>query len=182
MKNSWTPLWSMIVESSIWEEDDATCKVFVTLLAIKDEDHIVRANAYQIGRKANKTEAEVLKALKILSEPDRRRIEPQENEGRRIQKVPEGWLVLNGQKYQDMIQDMIRARQQAQWQREQRMIERAIRNGEGLDPSALTPAMRRRYDRAVEKGKKVLQKNADHFGEIAGRQQAISDNFKDRGL
>jgi hypothetical protein len=164
----------MIVDSSIWEEEDYVCKIFITLLAIKDPDHVCRFNAYQIGKKANKSEQDVLKALEILSSPDRRRIEPQPNEGRRIERVADGWLILNGQKYQDLMQDVVRQRQQAQWQREQRMIERAIRTGEGLNPSNLTPAMKARFERAKAKGKRDVEKKVDHEGQIAGRKEQIN--------
>jgi len=150
--NQWTPLWSMIVESSLWQdEDDATCKVFVTMLAIKDPDHIVRMSAYQIGKKSNKTEAQVLAALKILAAPDKKRLEPQEFEGRRIEKVDAGWLVLNGPKYQEMMQEMIRQRDQARWQREERMIFRALRTGEGISPDKLTPNIKARFEKAKKK-------------------------------
>jgi hypothetical protein len=109
--NTYTPLFSFIVDSSIWAEDDATCKIFVTMLALKDADHIVRFSAFQIGRKANKTEQEVLDAFLVLASPDRKRVEPQEFDGRRIKKVPEGWLVLNGEKYKRMaIQEATKAR------------------------------------------------------------------------
>lgn len=175
--NQWTPLWSMIVESSLWQdEDDATCKVFITMMAIKDPDHVVRFSAYQIGKKANKTEKEVLEALKILSSPDKRRLEPQEFEGRRIEKRPDGWFMLNGQKYQDMMQDIIRQRQQAQWQREQRMIERAVRTGEGLNPADVTPKIRERYERAKAKanGKSRKEMHDDRTGERG--LKAVEDN------
>lgn len=109
--NTWAPLWSGIVESSLWDEPDYVVKVFMTMLAVKDADHIVRFNAYQLARKARKTEAEVLDALKVLSSPDKRRIEKQAFDGRRIKSVVEGWLVLNGDKYRSMVQlEMTRAR------------------------------------------------------------------------
>ncbi len=140
------------MESSLWQdEDDATCKVFVTMMALKAPDHILRLSAYQIGKKCNKTEAEVLKALKILEAPDTNRIEPQEFEGRRIERVKDGWLILNGQKYQEMMQEMIRQRQQAQWQREERLIQRAVRTGEGIAPDKLTPAIQKRLEKAKAK-------------------------------
>ena len=99
----WQPLWNTIVESSLWDEDDVVVKVFITMLAVQDRDHIVRHNAYALSRKSRKTETQVLEALKILSEPDEKRCEPQEFEGRRIKAVEEGWLILNGEKYQEMM-------------------------------------------------------------------------------
>lgn len=101
--NLWQPLWNTVVESSLWDEDDYVVKVFITMIACQDLDHIVRHNAYALSRKSRKTEAEVLEALKILSEPDAKRLEAQEHDGRRIKAVEEGWLILNGEKYQDLM-------------------------------------------------------------------------------
>lgn len=112
----WTPLWSPIVDSSIWDEPDFVCKVWITMLALKDSDDVCRCNAYQLARRARKTESEVLEALKILSSPDARRIEPQENDGRRIMAVEDGWFILNGAKYREMVQDEMK---KARWRRAQ---------------------------------------------------------------
>lgn len=106
----------MIVDSSIWEEPDFVCKIFVTMLALKDSDDVCRFNAYQLARRSHKTEKEVLEALQILSSPDHRRLEPQPNDGRRIMSVPDGWLILNGEKYREMVEAEMR---KARWRRAQ---------------------------------------------------------------
>jgi hypothetical protein len=116
----WTPLWSRIVDSSIWSEPDSVCKIFITMLACKDMDHVVRMNAYNISVRARKTEKEVLDALKILSSPDKKRLEPQPFEGRRIRKVEDGWLILNGEMYRKMMTKINRDEYKARWQRENR--------------------------------------------------------------
>lgn len=125
---SWTPLWSGIVESSLWDESDSVVKVFLTMLATKDSDNVVRLNAYQLAKKSNKSEKEVLEAITILSSPDKRRVENQEFEGRRIQMVEEGWLILNGEKYRKKVQEeMKRARNrraQAAWRERQKQAEK----------------------------------------------------------
>ncbi len=109
--NTWAPLWSGIVESSIWDEPDSVVKVFLTMLAIKDADHVVRKSAYQISKLSRKSEVEVLDALKVLCHPDSIRKEKQPFDGRRIKAVEGGWLVLNGEKYRGMISlEMKRAR------------------------------------------------------------------------
>lgn len=118
--NTWAPLWSSIVDSSIWHEPDHVCKIFITMLAIKDADHVVRHNAFQIANKAHKTEKEVIEALKILAAPDKRRLEPQPFDGRRIERVEDGWLVLNGQKYREMMSKIIRREQKRVWASENR--------------------------------------------------------------
>ena len=97
--NTYAPLFKGLVESSIWLEPDTVRIVWITMLALKDRDHVVRHNAFQIGRFAVKSEQEVIEALKVLSSPDTRRIEPQPFEGRRIERVESGWLILNGEKY-----------------------------------------------------------------------------------
>ena len=108
MADSWAPLWSGITESSIWDESDEVRITFITLLALKDSDHVVRKTAFQIGKRARYDEATTIKALKVLASPDRKRIEPQPHEGRRIQKVEDGWLVLNGEQYRKKVSDEMR--------------------------------------------------------------------------
>lgn len=145
--NTWAPLWNGIVDSSIWDEPDYVVKVFLTMMAIKDADHIVRCTAYQIARKARKTETEVLEALKVLSNPDTLRLEKQEHEGRRIKAVEDGWLILNGEKYREKVQiEMRKARnRRAQAAFRQRQKEREMRSGKPL-PGEGTAA------RAMENG------------------------------
>ena len=40
---SWTPLFSNIIDSSVWRESKETRLVWITLLAKKDKDGYVRA-------------------------------------------------------------------------------------------------------------------------------------------
>ena len=93
--------------------------LFVSMLALKDSDHVVRFNDYQLHRRANLRLDEVQEALRILEEPDPRRL-GQEHEGRRIRKVDDGWLVLNGQTYEDQMRLVSRRAYQARKQREYR--------------------------------------------------------------
>lgn len=118
--NTWAPIFSKIVDSSVWMEADHVRIVFVTMLAKKDADHVVRATAYMIGQWAKKTEAETLDALKILSSPDTMRIEPQPFEGRRIEKVDGGWKILNGQVYQDLMRSINRKVYKAEHEKQRR--------------------------------------------------------------
>lgn len=126
---TWAPLWNGIVDSSIWDEEDHVFRVFIGLMAMKDADHIVRLSAYQIAKRTRRTEVEVLDALKVLSSPDTKRLEPQPHEGRRIKAVEEGWLVLNGDKYRAMVQEeMKRAknrRAQAAFRERQKLMAKA---------------------------------------------------------
>ena len=83
-------------------------KVFMTMLATKDSDHICRLDAYRIHKKCNLDEIKVLEILKVLASPDKRRRAEQRFDGRRIKAVEDGWLILNGEKYRQMVSDEMR--------------------------------------------------------------------------
>ena len=123
MKN-WVPLWNGLVDSSLWQEPDHVFRVFVAMMTLKDADHIVRLDSYKLARRIHmdKQYREVVDALRILSAPDKLRPD-QEFEGRRIKQVPEGWLILNADKYREMMAiEMKRARNrkaQAAWRERQ---------------------------------------------------------------
>lgn len=123
--DTWAPLFSKIVDSSLWLEPDHVVKIFLTMLAKKDADFIVRGNAFNIAQWARKTEKEVLDALKILSSPDTRRLEPQPHEGRRIEKVAEGWLILNGLYYRELATAINEKARKRRWAAQKRAQERA---------------------------------------------------------
>ena len=104
MAMSWCPVFEAILDSSVWAEPDHVRLVFMTMLFKKDYEHMVYGTAFNIATWSRKTEAEVLDALKVLSEPDKRRLEPQEHEGRRILKAgPNQWFIINGAKYQALM-------------------------------------------------------------------------------
>lgn len=114
MKN-YAPIFNSIVDSSLWEEPLHVRITFVTMMALKDADHVVRVKDHHLRRKANVTDQELIDALKVLSEPDRRTSITQDFDGRRIKRVEDGWLVLNGEKYQEMMRV---SNQRARWARQ----------------------------------------------------------------
>jgi hypothetical protein len=93
-------LFGSILHSSVWAEDHATVRVWITMLVMADPDGVVRAADSGIVHEARVTATEGTKALKILSEPDLES-KSQEFGGRRIERVDEGWLVLNYAKYRE---------------------------------------------------------------------------------
>jgi hypothetical protein len=96
------------------------------MLALKDSRHIVDTNAFRLGRRCWPMESPVdaekkaMKAIKILSSPDTRRVEKQDFDGRRIEKVDGGYLILNGQLYEDLMRDVSRKVYKARKEREYR--------------------------------------------------------------
>lgn len=119
MKNTFAPIFTRMLDSSVWEEPLHVRVLWVAMLALKDHDHIVRFQDYQLSRRANLTFEMTKDALRILSSPDERRPD-QEFDGRRLQKVEDGWLILNGQLYEDEMRRLSRNVYQARKQREYR--------------------------------------------------------------
>jgi hypothetical protein len=127
--NTWAPIWSQIVDSSLWQENGDVVKVFMTMLATKDADHVCRLDAYRIHQKCNLDELYVLDILKVLASPDSKRKVPQEFGGRRIKAVEDGWLILNGEKYRQMVKDEMRKARLRRAQKAYREREAAKKNG-----------------------------------------------------
>jgi hypothetical protein len=111
-----------IIDSSVWMEPFPVRVLWISLFALKDKDFIVRKTAFQISKRANMSEQEVLDGLVVLGSPDSKRIEPQPHEGRRIMKVEDGWLILNGSKFRKLIGEAKRKGYKAMKQREYRLI------------------------------------------------------------
>ena len=121
-------LFGKIVTSSVWLERTPTRLLWVTMLAIMDKDGFVEmASTRNLAHTARLTEDEVLEALAILENADLDSSDP-ENEGRRVERVPGGWIVLNAQKYSQLVTREV-ARERT---RERVAKHRAKRNGEVL--------------------------------------------------
>ena len=98
----YTKLFETIVGSSLWGEPYATRIVWITMLAVKDREHLVRLSVPGLARIANVTLEECVAALKALSSPDPDS-RTKEEDGRRIREVDGGWFVVNGEKYRQMF-------------------------------------------------------------------------------
>jgi|LSQX01.3.fsa_nt_gb hypothetical protein len=95
---AFTKLDSHITKSSLWSEGLHVRVVFVTFLAEKDENGIVEAAPSSMQRLCNVTKEQFEDAIKILESPDPES-RTEEFEGRRIEKIEGGWIVLNHEKY-----------------------------------------------------------------------------------
>lgn len=133
--NSWIPLWTSTVDSTLWEEPLHVRVMFLTLLLMRDPDQVVRQPFRRVCKKANLSEEpeQALKlaqeALKILSEPDTLSVDDQEFGGRRIRQLPDGWLILNGKKYDEEMKYLTARLRKSQKQRERRDAQRAQPSG-----------------------------------------------------
>ena len=95
-------LFTKILDSSIWLENDSTRIIWFTLLAAMDQDGFAQfASVANLAYRA-RIDIEAAKvAVSILEQPDLNSSDP-DHEGRRIERVPGGWMVLNSLKYQEL--------------------------------------------------------------------------------
>lgn len=98
---SYTKLFSSIVTSTIWTEDPKICKIWVTMLAIADRHGEVHASIPGLAQIAGMELADTETAINKFLSPDKYSRTP-DDEGRRIEKIEGGWLLLNHAKYRAM--------------------------------------------------------------------------------
>ena len=116
----YTPLFSSIVTSSIWGEDNDTRILWITMLAMADMHGVVDGSVPGLAHVARIPVKACERALKSLSAPDRYS-RTQELEGRRIVKVEGGWRIVNHAIYRQ------KAKSRAEDQRRYRDRKRAER-------------------------------------------------------
>lgn len=102
--SGYTKVFSDIVDSSIWAENSDICKVWVTLLALSDQNGFVRGSIGWLAGKSKVRPAICKTALEKFESPDPESRTP-DNEGRRIETLPDGWLILNYLLFRDRLSD-----------------------------------------------------------------------------
>jgi len=120
----WTKLFNSIVTSSIWEEDNDTRIVWITMLAMADKDGQVIAALPRFAKLANVDVNKCQQAITKLSNPDPDSRTP-DNDGRRIKKIQGGWLILNHWIYREKGRALDRREYLRQKKREERARKRA---------------------------------------------------------
>ena len=107
----WTKLDSGIVSSSLWSEPADIRIVWITLLALCDENGYVGISEPGLSRMANVSDEITRKALELFMSPDDKSRTP-DNEGRRLMKSDNGgFIILNHLKYRERIDRSYRREQ-----------------------------------------------------------------------
>lgn len=96
---SFVKLHGSILDSSIWSQTDTTRLVWITMLAMANENGVVEASVDGLARRAVVSIESCEGALAALLGPDPRSRDG--TAGERIEKVPGGWLVLNHGNYRE---------------------------------------------------------------------------------
>lgn len=101
---SYAKLFSSITESSLWSEPHTVRLLFISMLAKADSTGFVEAALPGLARISNLTMDETEQALKVLESDDPHSkdlgVNP-DNGGKRVIKVPGGWMVLNYEMYRN---------------------------------------------------------------------------------
>lgn len=103
--DSWSPLFSSIVVSSIWGLDPHVKVVWITLLALKDKNGFVPGTVPGLARMAVVSAAQCREALAIFEAPDDDSRD-KGNEGRRIKTVDGGWMILGHERFQNRMREV----------------------------------------------------------------------------
>lgn len=109
MSGYYTKLDSGITDSTIWQAPDTTRLVWITMLAMADQNGYVGASMPGLAGRARVSLEACIAAIHTLESPDEWS-RTRENEGRRIGPAEGGWVLLNHAKY--------RAKQSAEDRRE----------------------------------------------------------------
>lgn len=130
---SYTKLFSSIVTSTIWTEDDKTRIVWITILAIADKNGEVQASIPGLARLAAVSVEACETAIDKFLSPDKYSRTP-DDEGRRIEKIEGGWAILNHLKYREMASR--EDSKSAGAKRQKRYLDQKLRNAEQASQSA----------------------------------------------
>lgn len=104
-------LFTKILDSSIWLESGPTRLVWLTFLAAMDEDGYVQfAAPANVAHRARVTVEEAEEALRVLESPDKNSSNPT-YDGRRVERVPGGWIVLNAKEHRELVTRVVQREQ-----------------------------------------------------------------------
>ena len=99
----YTKLFHKMLDSSVWLEDAAVRVVWVTLLVSMDQDGFCQfASAANVAHRARVELEDAERAIACFEAPDTHSSNPA-HAGRRIERVPGGWMVLNSEQHKSMV-------------------------------------------------------------------------------
>lgn len=141
MPINYTILKSSIINSSIWNEDAETCKVWITMLAMRNKDGEIFASlgglAHQARIEPEKTRQAIRKFLMPEADSSSR------DDGRRLVEIPGGWKLLNHEKIQEEAKQASKNAYMAEYMRKKRKREKIVKS--------LPDGGQKEYEDAVER-------------------------------
>jgi len=179
-------LFTKILDSSIWLAPDPHRLVWITLIAAMDQDSLAPfACAENLAARARVSLKETEEALAAFQAPDPH--DPtQEFDGRRIERVPGGWFILNGEKYRSIVSRSVQSEQSRErmrkW-REKKKKDYELHSGRNVTQplQSVTPSDMIRHDhtqsRAEEAQRNVTQPDSAHESEGQQARDWIREHY-----
>jgi hypothetical protein len=161
MNRGFTKLFNTIVTSTIWQEDDKTRIVWITMLAIADASGMVSAAVPGLASVANVSVEATRKAIETLESPDPDS-RTQDFEGRRIQQVDGGWRILNYIKYRRMLNEEERREYKAKWIQQKRLQMSTV---DSVDESGHRQKQRQKHKEKEEEKEKAVPSFSSPFSQ-----------------
>jgi hypothetical protein len=106
----YTKLFASITESTVWREPDTTRLVWITMLALADQDGYIGASVPGLADRARVPLEACVAALETFKSPDEWS-RTKDHDGRRIIDAEGGWVLLNHDKYRAIRDDEKRREQ-----------------------------------------------------------------------
>jgi len=106
-----------IIDSPLWTEPFHVRILFITMLALKGSDNVVRATTFQLQRRSGLNQYDLADGIRDLAEKDPELNGDDGFDGRYIEKVDGGWRILNG----DYFSCIIQSERRREYQREKQM-------------------------------------------------------------
>lgn len=126
---TFTKLFSSITESTVWCEDAHTKVVWITMLAMADRRGRVWSSIPGLASRAKVSLERTEKALNRFQQPDKYS-RTQDYDGKRIEPIDGGWLLLNHAKYRAIRDEEERRAYKTEKQREYRSVDNVDKRGQ----------------------------------------------------
>lgn len=124
---SYTKLDGGLIHSTVWREPAGTRLTWITMLAMKDRHGEVHASVPGLADAARVTLDECEAALRCFLSPDPYS-RTKDHDGRRIEQIPGGWVVLNHELYREKGSDDEKRAQEAARSKRYRERHRALKS------------------------------------------------------
>lgn len=98
--SGYVKMFSSILESTVWQEPLHVRVVWVSMLAMANRDGVIEASIPGLAKRAGVSRKQAEESIDVFlaPDPDSR---TSDHEGRRIEKVDGGWVLLNHEKYRE---------------------------------------------------------------------------------
>ncbi len=128
MINGYAKVFSTILASSIWKEDDRTRLIWITMLVMMDADGHVKGSVSGLAHFARVPVEDCQKAIEKFKQSDQDS-STKSNDGRKIEEIDGGWRILNAAKYRELMSLEERKEYWRRKKRESRAKEREAEAG-----------------------------------------------------